>query len=133
MDSLMWTPATRALHNRAALRFATDLTDQEFAVLEPLFQAPRGIGRPPTPLREILQAIFYLMRAGCPSPSISSWAGPEFGQRQGFEQEFHELSQSPGEPGEFASGDLAGLTVGGFFSAGAGFSAWSHMPVETAQ
>ena len=67
------------------------------------------------------------------SPSISSWAGPEFGQRQGFEQEFHELSQSPGEPGEFASGDLAGLTVGGFFSAGAGFSAWSHMPVETAQ
>ena len=66
MDSLMWTPATRAQHNRAALRFATDLTDQEFAVLEPLFQAPCGIGRPPTPLREILQAIFYLMRAGCP-------------------------------------------------------------------
>ncbi len=59
MDSLMWTPATRAQHNRAALRFATDLTDQEFAVLEPLFQAPCGIGRPPTPLREILQAIFY--------------------------------------------------------------------------
>jgi transposase len=66
MDSLMWTPTTRAHHNRDALRFATDLTDAEFAVLKPLFPAPIGIGRPPTALREILQAIFYVMRSGCP-------------------------------------------------------------------
>jgi putative transposase len=66
MDSLMWTPTTRAQHNRDALRYATDLTDEEFAVLEPLFPAPVGVGRPPTPLRVILQAIFYVMRAGCP-------------------------------------------------------------------
>jgi putative transposase len=66
MDSLMWTPTTRGHHNRDALRFATDLTDAEFAVLEPLFPAPVRIGRPPTPLREILHAIFYIMRSGCP-------------------------------------------------------------------
>jgi putative transposase len=66
MDSLMWTPATRAYHNRDVLRFATDLTDDEFAVLEPLFPPPNGVGRRPTPLREILQAIFYVMRTGCP-------------------------------------------------------------------
>src|ERR1700722_19272088 len=62
----MWTPATRAQHSRDSLRFATDLTDEEFAVVEPIFPAPAGIGRPPTALREILQANFYVMRAGCP-------------------------------------------------------------------
>jgi transposase len=66
MDSLMWTPTTRAHHNRDALRFATDITDVEFAVLKSLFPAPAGTGRPPTALREILQAIFYVMRSGCP-------------------------------------------------------------------
>ena len=62
----MSTPATRAQHSRDSLRFATDLTDEEFAVVEPVFPGPAGIGRPPTPLREILQAIFYVMRTGCP-------------------------------------------------------------------
>ena len=66
MDSLMWTPITRAQHSRDTLRFATDLTDEEFAVLEPLFPARASTGRRPTPLREVLQAIFYLMRTGCP-------------------------------------------------------------------
>ena len=33
-----------------SLRFATDLTDEEFAVLEPLFPARTGVGRPATPL-----------------------------------------------------------------------------------
>ena len=41
MDSLMWTPTTRAHHNRDGLRFATDLTDAEFAVLEPFFRPCR--------------------------------------------------------------------------------------------
>jgi putative transposase len=62
----MWTPATRAQHTRGALRFATDLTDAEWAVLEPLFPAPSATGRPPTPLRDVLQALFYVMRSGCP-------------------------------------------------------------------
>jgi len=67
---------------------------------------------------------------GTSSPSISFPVAPEFGQRQSLEQEFHEFSQSPGEPGELASGDLAGRC---FFSASEGFSASSHMSVETAQ
>lgn len=62
----MWTPATRAQHTRDGLRFATDLTDAEWAVLEPLFPGASGTGRPPTPLREVLEAIFYVMRSGCP-------------------------------------------------------------------
>ena len=32
----MWTPATREQHSRSDLRYSTDLTDAEWAVLEPL-------------------------------------------------------------------------------------------------
>ncbi len=46
-------------------RYPTDLTDAEFAVLEPLF-APYATGRPRVrPVRDVLDAIFYVLRAGC--------------------------------------------------------------------
>jgi putative transposase len=49
----------------AQRRYPTDLTDAEWAVLEPLF-APYATGRPRVrPTREILDAIFYVLRAGC--------------------------------------------------------------------
>ena len=38
----MWTPATRRQHSREGLRYETDLTDAERAVIEPLM--PRAIG-----------------------------------------------------------------------------------------
>ncbi len=67
MNSLMWTPTTRADHNRDGLRFASDLTDAEWAVLKPLLPQPSLVGRPPTwPLREIVEAIFYVLRGGVP-------------------------------------------------------------------
>jgi len=47
MNSLMWTATTHAQHMRDGLRFASDLTDGEWAVLEPLLPPPDGIGRPP--------------------------------------------------------------------------------------
>ncbi len=62
----MWTPTTRAQHSRDHLRYASDLTDAEWAVLEPLFPAARATGRPPTPLRRVLEAIFYVLRGGIP-------------------------------------------------------------------
>ena len=37
----MWTPATRRRHSRAHLRYASDLTDEEWALLEPLLPPPR--------------------------------------------------------------------------------------------
>ena len=61
----MWTPTTRRQHSRACLRYETDLTDAEWAVIEPLIPAPEPRGRPPvwTP-REILNAIFYVLGGG---------------------------------------------------------------------
>ncbi len=61
----MWTPATRRQHSREGLRYETDLTDAESAVIEPLMPAPNLRGRPwAWPLREIVNAIFYVLRGG---------------------------------------------------------------------
>jgi len=63
----MWTPETRALHDRSGLRYASDLTDEEWNLLEPLLPSPADTGRPwAWPLREMLNSIFYVVRSGCP-------------------------------------------------------------------
>ena len=52
---LMWTATTRTQHMRDGLRFASDLTDAEWAVLEPLLPAHSTVGRPPAwPMRAIV-------------------------------------------------------------------------------
>ena len=62
----MWTPITRQRHDRAGLRYPSDLTDAEWRLLEPLLPtAPRRGRRWSWPLREIVNAIFYVLRAGC--------------------------------------------------------------------
>ena len=62
----MWTPATRRQHNRTGLRYASDLIDAEWAVLQPLLPAAPCRGRRRTwPEREIANAIFYVLRSGC--------------------------------------------------------------------
>ena len=64
----MWTPATRAQHSRKGLRYPTDLTDAEWQVTRPLLPPPGSMGRPRKwPMREGLNAIFYVLRTGCPS------------------------------------------------------------------
>ena len=61
----MWTPTTRRQHSRKGLRYETDMTDAEWALIEGCFVAPSRRGRPRAwPLREIVNAIFYVMRGG---------------------------------------------------------------------
>lgn len=62
----MWTAFARSHHERLNERYASDLTDDEFALLEPLLPpARRGGRRRTTDLREVLNAILYLVRTGC--------------------------------------------------------------------
>ena len=55
-------------------RYADEVTDGEWAVVEPLLRPPvarRGRGRPPTvDLRRVLAALFYMNRTGCPWRSL---------------------------------------------------------------
>jgi transposase len=61
----MWTSTTRRQHSRDGLRYQTDLTDAEWALIEPFMPAPRRRGRPwAWSLREIMNAIFYVLRGG---------------------------------------------------------------------
>jgi putative transposase len=67
MDSTMWTDTTRALHARSGLALPSDLTDAEWALLEPLLPPASRVGRPRKwPLRRIVEAILYLLRGGLP-------------------------------------------------------------------
>lgn len=67
MNRPMWTATTRAQHMRDGLRFASDVTDTEWAVLAPLLPPNSPIGRPPAwPLRELVNAMFYVLRGGIP-------------------------------------------------------------------
>jgi len=61
----MWTPTTREQYRRQTMRYQTDLTDEEWRVIEPYLPPPKTTGRPRAwPMREIVNAIFYVLRGG---------------------------------------------------------------------
>ena len=61
-----WTEITRSHYERRRPRYASDLTDAEWALIEPMMPAPNRIGRPrKTSLREVGNALLYLASAGC--------------------------------------------------------------------
>ena len=63
---MVWTPFTRANHDRSALRYASDLTEREWRLIAPFMplQPARGRKRS-TDLRCVVDAIFYLLQSGC--------------------------------------------------------------------
>lgn len=63
----MWTEITRPKYRRDGLGYASDMTDDEWAVIAPLMPAPhKGRGRPrTTKLRAVVNAIFYIAQSGC--------------------------------------------------------------------
>lgn len=63
----MWNDTTRKQFAREGLRLPSDLTDDEWAVLEPLFPPRSAQGRPARwQTREIVEALLYLLRGGLP-------------------------------------------------------------------
>ena len=62
----MWTEITRANYDRSNLRYASDLTDAEWALIEAFLPPAKRLGRPrTTDLREVVNALLYMMRTGC--------------------------------------------------------------------
>ena len=62
----MWTDTTRVLYVRNGMALPSDLTDGEWAVLEPLLPPASRFGRPRKwPLRRLVDAMFCL-RGGLP-------------------------------------------------------------------
>jgi transposase len=60
-----WTETTRPHYERRCPRYASDLTDAEWALIEPLMPPPNRIGRPrKTDLREVVNALLYMASSG---------------------------------------------------------------------
>ena len=63
---MAWTETTRRYYRRDGLRYASDLTDEEWALIEPFMPPPMATGRPrKTKLREVVEAILYMASTGC--------------------------------------------------------------------
>jgi transposase len=62
----MWTPEHRRAADRRGLRYPSDLTDAEWALIGPSIPpAKRGGRRREVNVREVLNAIFYVLSTGC--------------------------------------------------------------------
>ena len=62
----MWTEITRRKYEREGQRYASDVTDAEWALIEPHMPTVKRLGRPrETELRAVLDAILYIARTGC--------------------------------------------------------------------
>ncbi len=62
----MWTAATRAQHSRDKLRFASDVTDAEWAVVAPLLPPGSRSGGPEMATAGDRQPHLYVLRCGVP-------------------------------------------------------------------
>ena len=62
----MWKAETRRTYDRKGLRYPTDLTDAEWELARPFIDVPqRGSGQRRVDLREVLNAVFYILGTGC--------------------------------------------------------------------
>ena len=61
-----WNEADRAKDAVIRDRYSSDMSEAEFALIAPLLPAPKKRGRKPTDAQHILNAIFYMIRCGCP-------------------------------------------------------------------
>ena len=62
----MWTAENRPRYNRDKLRYPSDLTDAEWALIEPLIPpAKRGGGKRRVNIREVIDGVMYILSTGC--------------------------------------------------------------------
>jgi putative transposase len=65
---MAWIDIARREHNRDRLRFPSDLTDREWAVIAPMVAGPRRGGPPrTTDMGDVVEAILFIASTA-PSP-----------------------------------------------------------------
>ena len=62
----MWTTENRGRYNRSKLRYPSDLTDEEWKLVEPLIPpGKRGGGKRTVIMREVVNGLMYILSTGC--------------------------------------------------------------------
>jgi transposase len=62
----MWTKENRGRYDRSRLRYPSDLTDEEWALVEPLITpAKRGGNKRTVDVREVVNGLMYVLSTGC--------------------------------------------------------------------
>ena len=62
----MWTKENRGRYDRSRLRYPSDLTDEEWALVEPLIApAKRGGNKRTVDVREVVNGLMYVLSTGC--------------------------------------------------------------------
>ena len=62
----MWTNENRGRYDRSKLRYPSDLTDEEWAVIAPLIPpAKRGGNKRTANVREVVNGLMYILGTGC--------------------------------------------------------------------
>src|SRR4051812_45210631 len=65
-DAVVWTEDNRKLYERKGFRYPSDMTDAEWALIEPLIPPEKRPGRHrEVDIREVVNGIFYLLFTGC--------------------------------------------------------------------
>ena len=63
---MAWTAEHRRAADRRVLRYPSDLTDAEWELVAPFIRGAKRGGRPRTAnVREVMNAIFYVLSTGC--------------------------------------------------------------------
>ncbi len=64
--SPVWTNKNRGRYDRSRLRYPSNLTDEEWALVEPLIPpAKRGGNRRTVNVREVVDGLMYVLSTGC--------------------------------------------------------------------
>ena len=76
----MWTTENRPRYNRDKLRYPSDLTDEEWTVVEPLIPPAKHGGRRRTVMvRDVVNGAMYVLSTGCQwtscQKSREKWGG----------------------------------------------------------
>jgi len=91
----VWTDKNRAKYNRDHLRYPSDLTDDEWAYIEPLIPPARcGGGKRRTDMRAVMNGVMYILRVRLKTSSRIA-----------------ELSQHEADGGEFQEGKTAAVEI----------------------
>src|SRR5258707_7773611 len=77
----MWTSKNRARYDRSKLRYPSDLTADEWGLVEPLIPPGKtGGGKRTVIMREVVNGLMYILSTGCElSPKVGDGGNREGG------------------------------------------------------